>query len=67
MVLDEHAARSAVKAGAVLREDAKVTGLLRERDSITGVEVSDGLRVRRIRTRVVIGADGAHSIVAKAL
>ncbi|HEY5093813.1 MAG TPA: geranylgeranyl reductase family protein [Candidatus Eremiobacteraceae bacterium] len=67
VVLDEHAARTAVKAGAVLREDVTVTGLLRERGAIAGVEVSDGLRVRQIRTRVVIGADGAHSIVAKAL
>jgi geranylgeranyl reductase family protein len=67
MVLDAHVARAAVSAGAVLREDATVTGLVRERGRITGVEVSDGVRVRQIRARAVIGADGAHSSVARAL
>ena len=67
MVLDAHIASAAVKAGAVLRESTTVTGLIRERGSIAGVEVSDGVRVRQIRARVVIGADGAHSAVARAL
>jgi flavin-dependent dehydrogenase len=40
---------------------------VRERGSISGGEVSDGVRIRHIRARVVIGADGAHSSVAKAL
>ncbi|HEY7980114.1 MAG TPA: geranylgeranyl reductase family protein [Candidatus Eremiobacteraceae bacterium] len=67
MVLDERVARAAVGAGAVLREGSTVTGLLRDCGSIAGVEVSDGVRVRQIRARVVIGADGAHSGVARAL
>jgi geranylgeranyl reductase family protein len=67
MVLDAEVARAAVSAGAVLREDTTVTGLVRERGSIAGVEISDGVRVRQIRARVVIGADGAHSGVARAL
>lgn len=67
ITLDEHVARAAVSAGAVLHEDATVTGLLRERGSIAGVEISNGVRVRQIRARIVIGADGAHSAVAKAL
>lgn len=67
MVLDAHAAAAAVKAGAVLHEGVAVTGLVRERGAVAGVEVSDGGRVRRINARVVIGADGAHSAVAKSL
>ena len=67
VALDEHAARAAVNAGAVLHEGVTVTGLLRERGSVAGVEVSDGVGVRQIRAGVVIGADGAHSAVARAL
>jgi geranylgeranyl reductase family protein len=67
MDLDAHVARAAVRAGAVLREGATVTGLMRDRGRVVGVEVSDGSGIRRIPARVVIGADGAHSCVAKAL
>jgi geranylgeranyl reductase family protein len=67
MVLDAHAAAAAVRAGAVLHEGVTVTGIVRERGAVAGVEVSDGGRVRRINARVVIGADGAHSGVAKSL
>ncbi|HKW44871.1 MAG TPA: geranylgeranyl reductase family protein [Candidatus Eremiobacteraceae bacterium] len=67
VVLDEHAARAAVTAGATLLQGVTVTGLVRERGSVAGVEVTDGIRTHRVRSAVVIGADGAHSSVAKAL
>ena len=65
--LDTHAARAAVRAGATLREGVTVTGLVRERGRVSGVEIHDGAGVSRISARVVIGADGAHSAIAKSL
>ncbi len=65
--LDAHAVRAAVRAGATLREGVTITGLVRERGRVRGVETLDGSGVSRVRASVVIGADGAHSSVAKAL
>ena len=67
MELDDHAARAARRAGAKLREGVTVTGLIRERGAVRGVEISDASGVSRIAAAVVIGADGAHSGVAKAV
>ncbi|MBC5806773.1 MAG: NAD(P)/FAD-dependent oxidoreductase [Candidatus Eremiobacter antarcticus] len=67
MVLDERIAQAAVRAGAQLRQGALVTGLVRRRGAVEGVEWSDGGGVNRTAARIVIGADGAHSAVAKAL
>jgi len=67
LLLDEQAARAAQRAGAKLREGVAVTGLLFERGRVAGVETTDGAGVARIPAKVVIGADGAHSAVAKAL
>jgi geranylgeranyl reductase family protein len=65
--LDARVARAAVRAGAILREGVTVTGLLRERGRVSGVEIQDGAGTSRVRARVVIGADGAHSVIAKSL
>jgi len=65
--LDAHVARAAVRAGASLREGVTVTGLLRERGRVGGVEIQDGAGTSHVPARVVIGADGAHSVIAKSL
>ena len=67
MMLDERVARAAQAAGANLREGVCVTGLSFDGRAVTGVEATDGSSVERIRAKVVIGADGAHSVVARAL
>ena len=66
-LLDAEVARSAVRAGARLREGIAVTGLLRQRGVASGVEATDGNGVERIPAKVVIGCDGAHSAVARGL
>jgi flavin-dependent dehydrogenase len=50
------------------RERHRVTGLLRERGAVLGVraEAADGAPVE-IRSRLVVGADGRASVVARAL
>jgi geranylgeranyl reductase family protein len=60
--LDAYLVEQAVAAGAGLREHAAVSQVLVERDY---VEASVG--ERRVRARVLIGADGANGIVAKAV
>jgi digeranylgeranylglycerophospholipid reductase len=55
---DQHLAKLAVEAGAVLRTGHKVRAV----DS-TGIETDEG----HIRARVIIGADGAMSVVRRAL
>src|SRR6185503_6391557 len=49
-------------AGAVVREAARVTEMAVDRDGVS-VELVDGTRVRG---RLVVGADGVNSIVARA-
>ena len=67
-VLDKLLADAAVESGAELREEVSVEELLWDEDRVVG------LRGRRHgggsfeeRARVVIGADGVHSFVAKAV
>lgn len=67
-VLDKHLVDAAVAAGAELREAFTVETLLWEGDRVSGVRG----RTRTGRSidehaRIVIGADGAHSVVAKAV
>jgi len=54
--------------GAEVREQTRVAGLLRRADVVEGVEVEgpDGAR-RRWTARLVVGADGRHSVVASQL
>lgn len=67
LLLDEQIANAAVRAGAKLVQAASVSNLLRSNGSVTGIEYDDGSGVRKLRAKVVIGADGAHSAVAKSL
>ncbi|MFB6891033.1 FAD-dependent oxidoreductase [Kitasatospora sp. NPDC056327] len=65
-VLDGLLAEAAVEAGAELRERCNVTDLLRDGDTVAGVVLrgEDG-REHTERARVVIGADGVDSLVAR--
>jgi flavin-dependent dehydrogenase len=67
IVLDKLLADAAVAAGAELRERFTVHELLWDSDRVVGIRgrVSGGAMVDE-RARIVIGADGAHSVVAKA-
>lgn len=67
LVLDAEVAQAAVRAGAQLKQGAAVTAVSRDNGSVSGVEYSDGAGVHRVASKIVIGADGAHSAVAKSL
>ena len=67
-VLDERLARAAVGAGAQLDEGVLVRGPLQDgAGRVTGVRVLCNGRESSISARVVIGADGHHSRLARAL
>ena len=68
IVLDKILVDAAVTAGAKLRERFTVHELLWDNDRVVGIRgrASGGAMVDEY-ARVVIGADGAHSIVAKAV
>jgi flavin-dependent dehydrogenase len=67
-LLDNILAQAAVAAGAELREGFVVRDLLWDDGRVVGIlgEGRDGATVSE-RARVVIGADGRHSLVAKAV
>jgi flavin-dependent dehydrogenase len=67
-VLDEILVAAAAESGAVVEEGFAVHDLLFENGAVTGVRGRrrDGKDVAA-RARVVIGADGRHSLVAKAV
>jgi flavin-dependent dehydrogenase len=67
-VLDDLLVRAAVAAGAELREAFTVDEVLTEDGAVTGIRghTTGGATVTE-RARVVIGADGRNSLVAKAV
>jgi flavin-dependent dehydrogenase len=65
-VLDDILVRAAVDAGAELRENFSVRELVFEDDAVAGVRGSTkGGALVEERARLVIGADGLHSFVAR--
>jgi flavin-dependent dehydrogenase len=65
-VLDDLLVRGATEAGAELRERFTVTDLVREGDRVVGVRAtSPSGRSVEEKARVVVGADGARSTVAR--
>jgi flavin-dependent dehydrogenase len=68
IVLDALLVEAAVAAGAELREAFTVEEILFEDNRVTGIRghTRGGARVTE-RARVVLGADGKHSLVAKAV
>ena len=67
LALDAALLDSARDAGAEVREGVRVTGLLREAGSVVGVEAQAGGEAAIVRARVVVGADGRRSVVARTL
>ncbi len=68
-ILDKLLVDAAVESGAELRDGFIVDELLRDGDRVLGIRGrahKDGPSVT-VRARVVIGADGRHSMVAKAV
>jgi flavin-dependent dehydrogenase len=70
-VLDPILAEGARRAGADVRFGVGVTGLRRDADgAVTGVFLSEGKpggTLAEVRAPIVIGADGGHSAVARAV
>lgn len=64
-VLDPILADAAAEAGARLYMGAKVIDLMQENARVTGVRVEEQGRERVIRARLVVGADGRSSTIAK--
>jgi menaquinone-9 beta-reductase len=64
MSLDLWTAQAARDAGALLLEGHRVTGLERVPGAVVAVAEGAG-ETRRIRTRLLIGADGSHSLTAR--
>ena len=60
LTLDVLLVEAASAAGAEVRTGARVNGLLRDGDRVTGVRTDKGT----IHARLVVGADGRHSTVA---
>lgn len=65
--LDKLLADTAVKYGAELRQGCRVTDVLTEQGFVTGVKIRYRGEEAELRSKLVIGADGAYSVVAKAL
>jgi 2-polyprenyl-6-methoxyphenol hydroxylase-like FAD-dependent oxidoreductase len=61
ITLDEILVNAAAEAGAEVRTQTAVTGLVMERGRVAGVTTTKG----ELRAPLVIGADGTHSSVAK--
>ena len=65
-ILDQALVDAARGAGAEIAERTVVQGVLRERGSIAGLAVRDGSgRLRELRGRLSVGADGLHSLLAR--
>jgi flavin-dependent dehydrogenase len=66
-VLDELLVDAAAAAGVEVRLGFSVTGLLLEDGQVSGIRGSSGSVDRLERARVVVGADGHHSMVARSV
>jgi 2-polyprenyl-6-methoxyphenol hydroxylase-like FAD-dependent oxidoreductase len=65
-VLDQLLVQAAVEAGAELREHFHVTSIVKAQGRVAGVEASTERRGKaRERARLVIGADGRRSMMAR--
>jgi menaquinone-9 beta-reductase len=67
LALDAALLDAACRAGAEVREGARVTGLLRDGGAVAGVLADEGGEPRSIPARVTVGADGRRSVVARGL
>jgi len=67
LALDAVLIEAARAAGADVREGTRVTGLVERCGAVGGVVADDGGGPREMLCRVVVGADGRHSVVARRL
>ncbi|APE38834.1 FAD-linked oxidoreductase [Nocardia mangyaensis] len=65
--LDDKLRETAIKSGARMVDNAKVTEVLREGERVTGVTVRLGEATQTVRCRVLVVADGVRSPVGKQL
>jgi flavin-dependent dehydrogenase len=65
LVLDPILADAAEEAGADVRMGTKVTGLLHDRGRVAGVRVEGDAGEAELHARLVVGADGRNSTVAR--
>jgi len=67
-ILDKILADAAVEAGVELREGFLVQEIVKDGERVTGIRGRglDGIEITE-RAKIVIGADGLHSLVAKAV
>jgi flavin-dependent dehydrogenase len=65
LVLDPILAQAAAEAGAEVRMATRVTGLLSAGDRVVGVRVASGGKEAELQARLVVGADGRNSTVAR--
>jgi len=65
--LDKVLLDSARSTGAEVREGVRATGLVFEDGSVAGVTCEDGRGPETLHARLVIGADGRRSVVARRL
>jgi flavin-dependent dehydrogenase len=66
-VLDHALFEAARASGARTVEAARVVSLTYERGAVSGALIQQENRLEPIRARIVIGADGLHSVVARLL
>ncbi len=64
-IFDKHVATLAARAGARIEAKTRCTGLLKENRKIVGIKVESFGEEREIRAKLVIGADGVDSKVAR--
>ena len=65
LLLDPILADAAAQAGAQVRTGAQVTGLIEEHGRVVGVRFLQDDKETELRARLVVGADGRHSTVAR--
>ncbi len=64
-LLDPILVRAAEQAGASIQMATKAVGLLSEAGRVTGIRVEAGGKQKQLRARLVVGADGRNSSIAK--
>ena len=67
LVFDEIVFDAAVRSGVAVWQEASVKSLLRDGEQVVGVRVLVDGEEREVRAPLVIGADGAYSVVAREL
>jgi flavin-dependent dehydrogenase len=65
LLLDPILAEAAERAGAHVRMETRVTGLLEDRGRVAGVRVTRNRSERTLAARLVVGADGRNSTIAR--